>query len=270
MRFSIKTIFTVTLFAAFAFSIWRVQHDRMLARNNAVQQLLAAPDPLGLDFNPVELVRAVNQLHSLGSPEALFVLKQFCNDHPNDGFGSKHQSIELVVPFTFVPENVQNKLPEPDYGGNFPMAYRLVLDNWRHRVVVQDGLPLHTVYVRGASGLSGDQTYLIEWAEEHGRLRDTPMTPTNDPFRAVNKLIAKMNASSLGESREISKWTIRHLRMQAYRSVANIPGIVDDDNSLAPYDDERWANLVNVADHLGIFWDVRCQCYMATNDARSE
>ncbi len=121
--------------------------------------LASAPNPIGWDFNPVSLIRAVNQLHQLGRNDALVALEQFEKTYSNEGYTGPHQSLGLVMPLLFDRRNPDEKYPRRKYkwdpsevsesGGS--VGIELDQDSWSIMIMVEDGIPFHTVKIDAAS-----------------------------------------------------------------------------------------------------------------------
>lgn len=178
MRFGIRSLLTLILIAACGLGCWTWHHRRVERREAAIKAVAAAPDPLGWDFNPVSLIRAINQLHSLGQRDALMALEQFDKTYPNEGYSCPHQSLELVMPLLFDRRNPEEKYPRPKNW--FDQSEGIVLDqeSWDYWIIVEDGIPFHTVMIGGTSGMPGNHSYLIGWARDYATTR-----VTNDSWR---------------------------------------------------------------------------------------
>ena len=262
MRFGIRSLLTLILIAACGLSCWTWHRRRVELREAAIKAVAAAPDPLGWDFNPVSLIRAVNQLHSLGQRDALMALEQFDKTYPNEGYSCPHQSLELVMPLLFDRRNPDEKYPRPKNWFNPSEGIVLDKDSWDYLIIVEDGIPFHTVTISGTSGMPGNQSYLIEWARDHARLRESPIIP-GDLFQAAEKVMTKLAEEA--EEKESSDWTNRHIRMQVYHAVANSLKLSEDDDALTPYDDQRWQLLKEKCVELGIAWNIELQIFDSIN-----
>src|SRR5262245_13623857 len=90
IRFGLRTLLLVTMLAAIGVAWWRSQvslrQAREETRNEALRLLATAPDPLGQDYDPIRLVRAVNKLHAMGRDEAILTLEAFIKKYPNEGY----------------------------------------------------------------------------------------------------------------------------------------------------------------------------------------
>ena len=263
-QWSLRSLLATMLVAGVAFGWWahRIRHQR--ERDRAVQILALAPNWTGWEFDPVALVRAVNHLQSVGKEEAIAALRQFAAEYPADGgHDVPHQALELVVPLLFDRVNPEDRYPDTDpfeKQGN----YTLTLDAWSTWVEVEDGLPIHTVTLGGTSGFFADNTYLIDWAEKHARLRSTPLVPCDDPVGAVDRLDARMREKIENdqESLKAYQWTAWHMRRQAYTAIQ--PLLKDDpqDSKWTLGRDEDWEDFKRYAATLDIRWSKTEQRYV--------
>lgn len=261
LRFGIRSLLTLVLIAACGLSCWTWHRHRIERREAAIKAVAAAPNPLGWDFNPVSLIRAVNQLHSLGRRDALMALEQFDKTYPNEGYSCPHQSLELVMPLLFDRRNPDEKYPCPKNWFDPSEGIVLDKDSWDYWIMVEDGIPFHTVMIVGTSGMPGNQSYLIEWANDHARLRESPMIP-GDLFQAAEKVMLKLAEDE--KEKESSEWTNRHIRMQVYNAVEHLLGLSEGDDALMPYDNQSWQLLKDRCEELGVVWNIELQTFDAT------
>ncbi len=111
--------------------------------------------------------------------------------------------------------------------------------------------------------MPNNQGYLITWAKDHARLRESPMIP-GDIFLAAEKVMLKLGK---GEDRKGSReQTNQHVRMQVYRAVEHLLNQSVVENSLIPYDEKGWMRLKQRCDELGICWNTEIQAFKATKD----
>ena len=263
-RFGLRFLLGLVLLVACCLAVWNWHAQRATKRQSAIAAIVAAPNPLGWDYDPASLIRAVNAFHSLGRNDALIALKEFDARYPDEGYSCPHQSLELVMPLLFDRRNPDDKYPTPKNWFDPSEGIVLTEDSWRYWIAVEDGIPFHTVMISGTSGMPGNQSYLIEWADKHARLRESPMAP-GDLFAAAEKVMVKLAEKE--ENDDSADWTNRHIRMQVYRSVKHLLNVADDDDELAPYDDERWDTFKERCEPLAIQWDETTQAF--TSNAAS-
>ena len=262
LRYGIRPLLIVVLIAACGLAIWTSHRTRVERRAAAINAIAAAPDPLGWNFNPVSLIRAVNQLHSLGHHDALMALKTFDATYPNEGFSSPHQSLKLVMPLLFDRRNPEDKYPRPKNWFDPSEGIELSEDSWDCWIMVEDGVPFHAVAIGGYSGRKpGNLSYLIEWANDHARLRESPMIP-GDLFQAAEKVMLKLAKDN--EEAGSTKWKNEHIRMQVYRAVEHLLELSEDDETLIPFDDKRWQRLKKRCEELAIEWSKELQAFQST------
>lgn len=266
MRFGIRTLLIVLLLAAAGLAEWRYRADRAKARERAMESLLSVPDPLGKGFNPVDLVRAVNSLHSLGRSQALVVLREFSQKNPNEGYSSPHQALDLVVPLLFDRRNPEDKFPVLNvmaFVSESEQSFMPLLRQWGNPVVVENGIPFHTVIHGIVLGNPGDQSHLIDWAEQAARFREAPMVPADDPFAAVEELIGELQRNDRLSEFPVSPDTLSHLRLQVFRSIANIPGVSPVNLLPESGDLSSWHELRDKLRSRNLRWDQVQQGYVA-------
>src|SRR5262245_53400137 len=155
IRFGLRSLLLLTMLSAIGLAWWRsqlaVRQAREGARKEALELLATAPNPLGWDYDPIKLARAVNKLHSMGRDEAILTLEAFIKKYPNDGYDCPHQSLKLVIPLLFMRRNPAEKLPSSaKWDGS--SGFKLTYDRWYEDFVVEQGLPFHTEVIGGFSG----------------------------------------------------------------------------------------------------------------------
>lgn len=263
-RFGLSFLLGLVLLVACCLAVWNWHSQRDTNRQAAIAAMVAAPDPLGWDYDPASLIRAVNAFHSLGRSDALIALKEFEAKYPNEGYSCPHQFLELVMPLLFDRRNPDDKYPSPKNWFDPSEGIELTKDSWRYWIAIEDGVPFHTVIIGGTSGAPGTQSYLIEWADKHARLRESPMVP-GDLFAAAEKVMVKLAEEQ--DNDDSTDWTNRHIRMQVYRAVRHLLNVSEDDDEFAPYDDERWKTFRERCEALKIRWNEQTQAF--TSNAAS-
>lgn len=274
-----------------------------------LQLINGTPSPGGEYHDPVALIRAVNHLRSLEKPQAIVGLREFLTfaNHwsvadweprdPENSDTSDEDCLELLIPLVFERIDPNEKLPAGGPGlpgwlfmqklkNGEPLptrlpkpekSYALIEEEWSIReITIWNGIPFQTFrYVRGGIEpiLEGPRipatTYLVDWAEDRGKLIEGRLRPTDDPLAATdelfNELAPKLN---LDKKSEWERDTLRsHLRIQAWRMVAHL---VEPERK-KPRDrfdelfdsEERWTQLKQKTEQLGIRWEEERQEYVA-------
>lgn len=264
LQFSLRSLLILMLLAGLVFAWWSQRIRRQEREEQAIRLLAECPDPLGWEYNPVPLVRAVNHLQRMGKADAIKALRRFAAENPNVGYRSPHQSLEFVVPLLFDRMEPEDRFPD----GPFPWdenikEFELVKREWQIWMDVEGDIPFHTVHIGGTSGMPGDQTYLVEWADLHGRLRTTPLRPVDNPFEAAERELARLKKPDDDEG--VFYWTQRHIYVQVHAAVSPLvsTGDPEQDYELTPYDVEIWNKLKERCLALGIHWSDETQAYVA-------
>jgi hypothetical protein len=152
------------------------------ALDETLRLINGVPSPIGWDYDPVALIRAVNHLHALGKDKSIKALREFVRlanvygDSKRDAANidtSDQQCLHLLIPLLF--ETIGKGRP---HGTEFYIS-------------VEGDIPFHNVRFGGSSGPRESTGYLVDWAEQNCRIRSKPLKPTNDPLSAVDALYAQ-------------------------------------------------------------------------------
>jgi len=236
-----------------------------------------APPPLARYYEPVGLIRAVNHLHSLGFEAAVRELRDFLGI-AQYGFGlepargavpenpdiADRAKLFLILRLLFEPKDPTSK-PFPDFQPGMMMAspdepypgelYPLVL--------AQD-MPFFMPRWRWArSGPDPGPDFILEWVVEHGRLREMPLRPPDDPFAALEELESLRD----GEPPFLPRGN--DARRQVWLALEEVTGQPVPESrypslvtaSASPISEARWQNFRDVAAALELYWDEGHQSY---------
>jgi len=264
LQFSLRTLLLVMLVAAIGVGWWSERIRRQQRIAEAVRLLAQSPKPYGWNHDPIALVRAVNSLRSLGKRDAIAALRQFVVQHPNDSSpDSPHQALLLVVPLLFERSNPEDKYPRPTTFFRNDSDYEADLGSWPFRLAIQDDIPYQNVVIGIYTGAESDKSYLIKWAEAHGRLRGSPLRPGDNPLSAADQLIHMLHSQS--NDAETGSFVVKGIRRQAVTCIAGVIGINEPTvEGLRLEDDDQWKKIKRECVGLGIRWSEEKQEYVAT------
>jgi hypothetical protein len=266
-QFGLRTLLVVVLVAGLALAWYSRELRRQERIARAVQLLAAAPTQFDMTFDPTALVRAVNHLHGMGKADSIRALRQFAEQHANDGSPlSDHQTLKIVVPLLFDRIDPEDRYPNTDVFGD-PGNYTLEYNQWPDSdfwICCQDDIPFRCQSVGGFSGMDADRTYLIDWAERRARLRLNPLRPADDPIEAAENLIARL-FPEYDERKPSDVILVNQVRGDAFRAVKHLVVHNESDERRWSFpDDEEWDRLKCCCHELGIRWSERKQKYVAT------
>jgi hypothetical protein len=130
------------------------------------------------------LIAAVNGLQALGRTEAIKSLRQYANR------AEDAESIFLIVRLLFEPGNRQSR-PDILVGRIYPNILEQDKLDWQYfPIALQDDIPFLVGRVTVSLGVPQDPEEHIDWAENHGIFRRTPLSPKTDPVTAAVRLLA--------------------------------------------------------------------------------
>jgi hypothetical protein len=257
-QFNLRFLLFFTLFVGTGCALWHYQIRRRERLESGVRLLGECHEVYdGAYYNPVPVIRVVNYLHSLGKGDAIAVLRRAAAKGPSD---DAHQSLRLVVPLLFERMNPGDKFPAyPSDSGKI----ELELDSWNNYLDVEGDVPFHTRTIT-LMGRPGNNTYLVTWAEQYGRLRSAPLHPTDDLFGAADRVAARLRWQHQDDP-DAPAWSAYLIRQQVN---AALKPVISRDNSSAtgdtPNDDLYWNRLRSECQSLGLRWSSETQEYIAS------
>lgn len=271
------------LAAGFAWYGARLRREARI--DNAVRLVAASPTRIySVEPDQIAIVRAVNALQALGKRDAIEALRRFekhC-DIPFDAstfeednvIRESYQALRPIIPLLFERDDPTKPYPI-EARGDKKGTYRYPSGRWDEgwdewRVfplyyVVEGDIPFQTAPARGTGVHDANFTHVINWAEEHGRLRTRPLRPTDNPFEAADRALETHKAECDQE----------FVRDQVFRAIAHL--LPPEERDRYDYDkagsrerwrnlddDNQWEYLKDVIGRMKIRWSPERQTYVAT------
>jgi hypothetical protein len=223
--------------------------------NPSMQMLCGLPSPLGWGFEPASLIRAINHFRELGKNKSVAAFREFLEIAPDAGYGSHEPPdpenidtanqwcLSILVPFVFQDFEPQQR-------------------HFFSDIVIQDGIPFHTVVIGGTSGWPPEMKPLVDLAEKEGKIETDMLKPSNEPLQAAEKLYDRLHQSMTKEAQETEQfWAISlktHLRNQAYSLVRHLvedPADTARQRGDTRLTNDRWHDLKAKLDRMEIHWN---------------
>ena len=239
------------------------------------RRINAVPSPGFGVFDPVALVRAVNHLHALGREGALIALDDYLQRLGSEtywpGWRRDAANIDTGHPACVFPivqllfEPLEGRPPMPRYscGLMLPAPRDRYPGDDDYPMLLCDGLPfLVGDWAETRSGPESDPQLALDWAREHGILRQHALRPSGQPLRALELLEGR---EGIPEG--------NHPRLQVLRSFGDYAGTPLDD--LFPLDADAlgvylpdefeyaaaWMDFRTRMERVGLRWDSAAQTY---------
>jgi len=275
-RFSIAALLLLALAFVVGLAKWSHETNREAEIAHAVK-LIATLDEE--ESGPIGLIRAVNHLHNLGHSDAIESLRRVANSHPLDDLNgqTKILNFDVLIPLLFVSRDAGAKLPSPDWDRKNWQAsknnYLLDRDIWKLPVELSQDIPFDTEWrFVMSTGIRFQKTYLIEWADRDGRLRDFQLVPSDDPFNAVANAIRnllKIEMSTSDQTEEELRFNIEnHMYQQVFAMVSHlVPEVVAPKWNDWSGNKRDLENLATICKTRGLYWNRHAQQYSFANDA---
>jgi len=184
------------------------------------------------------------------------------------------QAIYLILALLFEPSTPSDA--EAAHEFRFALLAKPTSDqtkNWpEFPFALENDIPF--LIARETSGWEGIPPYpdtAIDWAEKHGKFRDKPLRPSDNPLLAVENLIAlrKPFPHFSGVKPETE------LRRQAWRAVRHLvpndSSSIEERTSYLSFDvDKSWQKYKSLIAELKIRWDEKRQDYVADGAAKAQ
>jgi len=256
-QFSLRGLMLLVLAVGIGLGWWTFRRNEQLRReqriDRAVQLLGECPDPLGIDYNPVPLIRAVNHLHSMGQADAIKVLRRVEAEEP---ISRAQESLQLVIPLLFTAKDPEDPLPFSSLGGKGDLQK----DPWGNWINVEGDIPFHTKMIQAYSGPTMTDSGLVEWAERQGRLRTTPLRPADDLIGAADAMIQQL-APDIKDQSDESYWIRYHIHEQIYCTLEPILPKQVPHKFRNPDDEAAWSEFKKKCHDLKLHWNEEQQHY---------
>ncbi|HEY2412713.1 MAG TPA: hypothetical protein VGI40_10745 [Pirellulaceae bacterium] len=286
-QWSLRSFLIAIVVIATGLAWWSAKRRREARINNAVRLIASSPSYLGSDqdFDQIGIVRAVNALHALGKADALDAMRRYTKQYPAVLNSSdyqiwletsyRYQSLRTIIPLLFDRRDPEDRYPiHGDNIGAFQLPsveFDWRVDDWRWfagRFVVESDIPFQRSAVRGYDD-SSDLTYVINWAEQYGRLRESPLRPADNPFDAADRVVAIHKDWVDKESIRYQVFlAIAHLVPESEGKEFDLREWDRGGHPLALSDDANWERLKALRSELGIRWNAQKQAYEATKGPR--
>jgi hypothetical protein len=214
---------------------------RAAADTVPLDEITNAPRLTGSGFDPMMLVHAVNRLQPEGKEHALSALRLFLDVARAKGLEDEGVFLILRALFELPPGTKafpRMMVGAPDWEPAAADAARLP----RFPLAIESDLPLFLVNGYTLAGKAENPRVHLEWCARNGVLRATTLRPPDDPWAAVDALVAR-TPELTGKGHEHARALVR---LQALRAIDRVRHgkVADDERRL--YDaagDAAWAEI---------------------------
>ena len=159
---------------------------------DAVQAIHNSPALMG-EFNPVDLIRAVNKLQALGETKAIEALKAYDalweNVPAGDWIFWKPEREILVLRLLYVPNDPAKPIPSPGMG--LPIVHVKERSDLAalFPLVLQNDVPFRLNAAYALDGVPTNPFGYLKKCQSVGTFRKAPLKPTSDPLVAATAII---------------------------------------------------------------------------------
>lgn len=240
---------------------------------STTQQFIAAAPSINTHrFDSLPLVRAVNHLHSLGKQRAIAELKKFLKTAPDSHYQGPRDPANIDTADRDCVWLIVSLLFDPiDAAHPRPLIWWIVPTNEEHKqldgipwpnypLVVEHGLPFLVTQFYGAiGGVPPDPMEPVIWASKHGRLREKPLEPGPDPFKAALTAIANLESKGVSFDKEQVREQAWRLVMEATKELP--PAKAPKFNVVDEEDGPDWDARKTFANSIKLQWNSQSQNY---------
>jgi hypothetical protein len=257
---------------------WCEGHSPSAAALSRARELIReTPSPFE-SSDPLAEMRVVNCLYSLGMEQTISLLREIAPEErstvhdPEDTEEAEEvakyeeslwdaQKVCTIVPLLFAVE--QGGMPPPaDWYDKDKRQWSIPCGT----LVIQDGIPFNTTRQWMLEGGLITTLPLVEWAAAHGKLRETPLDPQDDPLQAADILHFRVVARAVPQF-PAQCWIPRDQGLTAFRdhlraqAIKLLPKEVQDGRDLS------WDELRRRVARTGVHWDRDSQAYVTGGDS---
>ncbi len=224
--------------------------------NDPIASVRALPGFNGQTFNPVTLIKAVNELYRQGSQKAVDILLRYCSLADQDAAAYYPENALLVARLVFIPAKA-DALPElllgrPDWEPPPSAGIAPLFPLYLYK-----DLPLLLVggYSRGGEGLPASD--YIRACANACTLRLAPLQPTDRPLADVDAFLNSPTWKALGGDDSHAAM----LRLQTLRAISSAHSVA----LTTPPTPKEWESYRQLA----LVWDQAKDEYRAGDTSRT-
>ncbi len=209
---------------------------------------------LGLSFNPVILIKAVNYLHDIGFDKSLKALMTYCV-LSRDGTEKNPENIFLIARVLFIRKDGQKILPrlslgKPDIEDTDPSVIPLF------PLYIQRDIPFLLIsgYMIGGEGQPPGE--YLNWCSRECKIMPAQLVPDNNPLVVADEFLE----SDLWRGLNPNRWHYWMLRLQALRAVSNVYPISKQEEAellASATADKSWRRHMQTFESLNVTWNSK-------------
>lgn len=221
--------------------------------NEATAKIRVLSGFQGWQFDPAQLIRAVNHCHQLGHDGSLVALRTTL-ERSDSGGQDTAEKVLLVARVLYTPKGGNLSLPSLQRGQAEPSEPSDQTLAPLFPVHIIEDIPFLLIAGYRLAGQAPPAGDYLAWCEHEGILRSNPISPGPEPLSAADKIINSEVASTLAHDQT---WD-HMLRLQALRMVARIckaVGGMDGDLAAQVRTAEAWSQLKQQCEGTPLRWD---------------
>jgi hypothetical protein len=216
----------------------------------------------GTEFNPRNVIRAVNELQPLGKDRALAAISEYLRVSP-PGDDPARDGVFLVLRVLFELPESDDVMPEIRIGAPLypqPDDQKALP---RFPIVIAGDIPFLIAQGFGGTGRESPENH-VEYFREHGRLRACKLRPTDDPLAASDSCASDYVESLKTRSTTFGEVHLRGMLLaQVLKLVdtAYMPDASHDESVAALWSDATRLLMIRRVSGEAIRWDEQRQRY---------
>lgn len=220
----------------------------------------------GTQYNPVALIRVVNELIRRGRREAIRILAGYlvaCESNDAERLDDPSGALRVltICRVLFVPRDDASTARRIYLGAPFYGELPAVFLQWpEYPFLLYDDIPVLVESDFILAGGASDAREYLSYCDLYCTIREKPLTPGRPPCKAIEAVIATLTSSAdldpvtLLQANRLLKW-------QALNALRQVPGWSLDKD---PLDRDNWRHYMQVEERRGLQWSLEGGVYVAT------
>lgn len=234
----------------------------------AVRAIHRSPGAAG-EFDPVNLIRAVNTLQAVGEEKALAALEAYhrlCGTPCRTWHRLDRERIYWIARLLYVARDPGQTIRGPRLGEPVVEVAKGHEIGAFFPLVVHLDVPFHVNPAYAGSGAAPeDPMEYVRYCKRVGRFRDAPLKPSPDPIAAAQRLLDSGRLEGLGRG---AKMVTGMIQRQALNAAGNVIGDPAKWSERGRCTEAEWEAVLQASRNARPRWDAEVGDFVAEKPVR--